>query len=1071
MDKRMGLTDDQLKAVRAPSSVVVTAGAGTGKTAMLAERFLHHITADGMSPLEIVAVTFTEKAADELRSRIRKAVSENTRNDEYIAEVDAAQISTIHALCSRICRDFYDVAGIPADFTVLDEINAELELAARFEEVVAEIEPEIVTALGYGWLCAALRQLLKDPESSTEALEKTAAEWERSIIEERERALGGLMNCSAWQEARANIGNSKGAEGDRLEVARQLAINAIADAEAGRGVGAALGVLNRIDAHLGQNGNWPNGTLAAMRGYLRPLKQAVRDCYELASLEFTSKDVETAEAIGLLRRAITHVRERLAQAKLEDNVLDYSDLELYALKVLKNTSVREHYAARWRAFLVDEFQDTSPIQAEILELLTADAKLTIVGDKKQAIYGFRNADVELFDHFHEKIIASGGIEVPLQRSFRVNRPLVTKLNRVFAPVLGDLHQELEAHREESAFGESCVAIATVEDVKDAAKEAQLIVEAKCIAEQIGELIVSGSAVYDKEARKMRPVRYSDIAVLTRTWAPIDVYSDVLAASGIPAVNVGGGSLLDTREAKDGIAMLGFLADPCDDLSLAAVLRAPFFAVDDRTLFEFAKLVKQEQTWWGAMQETGRMPEAARILVELLHLRRDTSAEGVLRKAGDLTGYAAVIANLPHGARREADWRGFISLLRQLDVMGHGDVFGAMRHLRQLIAIRAEILRPPLEAGGSVSLMSIHRSKGLEWPVVFVADLARPNYGSGFDRLVVDRRLGVAFNLEDDAEKKNAPAIYKLIKKRADEREEAEARRILYVAMTRAGDKVFVTATSSKGPHIELLAPGIEAAGIAARIIPFTDDAGVPPAPLPPDEFAKPEIIQPQEMQTGLKKLPVTAISVYASCPRKFWYRFVAGHPGLGVGDAKASRIGTLTHLALEHDIEMADDLARFDGGASAEELEEAVRLAGVFRSSEEFSRFRGVAAAREVRFVYSLGGILLHGTADIVGEDFVLDHKTSSAAEPAEHVHQLSLYSGAFGKPRAFISFLRQGVLHEFTSEELESAGQSTAAILDGIASGRYEATPSQRACVICTFSSICSFRHRSDLATSAAEN
>ncbi len=1063
----MGLTDDQLKAVTAPSSVVVTAGAGTGKTAMLAERYLHHITSEGYGPLEIVAVTFTEKAADELRSRIREAVTKKTGNESHIAEVDAAQISTIHALCSRICRDFYDIAGIPADFSVLDETNAELQLAARFEEAVAGIEPEIVTTLGYSWLCAALRQLLKDPVASAEALEKDAEDWERSTREERERALTELKNCAAWKDALSNIGNFKGAEGDRLEAARQQAVTAMADIESGRGLGVALKALNRIEAHLGTRGNWADGTKDIVQGYLRPLKQAVRNSYEITSLEFGELDIQASEAVELLRRAFLHVNERLTQAKLDDNVLDYSDLELYALKILRIPAVREHYAARWRAFLVDEFQDTSPIQADILGLLTETAKLTIVGDKKQAIYGFRNADVELFDRFHQKILTSGGIEVPLKRSFRVNKPLVTKLNQVFLPVLGGLHQELAAHREKSSFGDSCIAAAVVADPDVSGKEGQQIIEARYIAEKINELVAAGSAVYDKHERKMRPVAHSDIAVLTRTWAPIDIYSDVLAAAGIPAVNVGGGSLLDTREAKDGLAMLGFLADPTDDLSLAAILRGPFFAFDDRTLFEFARTVQREQPWWTAMlQRTGRMSEAVRTLNELLEHRSDMSAEQLLRFAGNRTGFAAVIANLPHGARREADWRGFLSLLRQLDDLGHGYVFGAVRHLRRLIALRAEILRPPLEAGGAVSLMSIHRSKGLEWPVVFVADLARPNYGSGFDRLVVDRRLGVAFAPEDDFSDKVKPAIYTLIKKRADERETAEAKRILYVAMTRAGDKVFVSATKGRGPHIELLAPGLEAAEIVAHTIPYTDEAAVPPAPLEPDEFAAAEIVQTEKIRMGLKKIPVTAISSYAACPLQFWYRFVAGHPGLGEGDAAATRVGTLTHLALEHDVALADELMRFDGTARPVELEEAIRLAQIFRDSHEFARFRDTAARREEHFVINIAGAILHGTADLVGDDFVLDYKTGSAAEPREHLYQLYIYAAAFEKPKAYIAFLRDNVLHEFSPDEITLAKGQAAKLVEGITRGEFDATPSKKTCDRCNFAAICEFRYQSHITT-----
>src|SRR5580765_6127693 len=147
----MKLTPKQLAAVTSSESVAVTAGAGTGKTAMLAARYLHHVVEDGFSPLEIAAVTFTEKAAAELRSRIRSELL-GTAGPDRAAEADAAQISTIHAMAARICRDFYDLAGIPADFRMLDETDSDILLADWFDEVMSEIDPNLIKALGYSWL-------------------------------------------------------------------------------------------------------------------------------------------------------------------------------------------------------------------------------------------------------------------------------------------------------------------------------------------------------------------------------------------------------------------------------------------------------------------------------------------------------------------------------------------------------------------------------------------------------------------------------------------------------------------------------------------------------------------------------------------------------------------------------------------------------------------------------------------------------------------------------------------------------------------------------------------------------
>ena len=255
----MRLTEQQRLAAEATGSVAVTAGAGTGKTTMLAARYLHHITTDGFSPLEIVAVTFTEKAAAELRSRIRRVLREECSSEEMVAEVEAAQISTMHSLASRICRDFYDLAGIPADFTVLDETESPVWLTEKFEEAVSAIQPEIIDQLGFTWLTNALRELLRDPIASENALKLGADHWRAFIEQESKAALDEFVSCVAWNEAHSTIRDIGGRPGDKLEDARTAAIAAMDDIISGGNIPTAMDTLSRMSAHLGQAGNWGPG--------------------------------------------------------------------------------------------------------------------------------------------------------------------------------------------------------------------------------------------------------------------------------------------------------------------------------------------------------------------------------------------------------------------------------------------------------------------------------------------------------------------------------------------------------------------------------------------------------------------------------------------------------------------------------------------------------------------------------------------------------------------------------------------------------------------------------------------
>ncbi|CAN5314503.1 hypothetical protein BH20ACI2_BH20ACI2_26780 [soil metagenome] len=1041
----MRLTPSQKRAAEAPGSVAVTAGAGTGKTSMLAARYLHHVTVDALSPLSVVAVTFTEKAADELRARIRKTLHKAAQPESTIAEVEAAQISTIHALAARICRDFYDLAGIPADFTILDQTESPVWMWEKFEEAVSGVDPDIIDALGFSWLTATLREFLNDPYTVQKALDLGSANWEALIQRASSAALESLLNCAAWAEAQATIRSIQGISGDRLEDARTAAINAMDRIPAGENVATELEVLTKLAAHLGQASNWPPGGKESVGRSLKSLKRAALDVYELASLRFGPDDVEVARRIKPLKTAFQQVRGFMAAEKLRERVLDFADLEHYALKVLEHESARQHYALRWRAFLVDEFQDTSPIQAEILERLIRDAALTIVGDEKQAIYGFRGADANVFTRVRHQISTADGFDVPLDRTFRAHSGLVEQMNRVFEPVLGEIHQALEAERTETTLPAPYIRSAVVEEVKGALPRHQQMIEARHIADQIRWL-------YNEQG-----VPFREIAIISRTWRPLDDYLRVLSASGIPAVHAGGGSLLDTREAMDVYALLSFLIDPTEDIPLVAVLRSPFFAVSDRDLYETAPSVAGAG-WWNAIRGRPAFLKAVEALDMLIDAAAANASERLLALANTITGYEAVIANLPFGSRRTADFRGLMDLFRKLESLGRGDVFGTVRYMRELIETETVLPRPHLDVGDAVSLMTIHMAKGLEWRVVFVPDLANKENFS-IPQVLVDPEIGVSFQIEGDGYEMTEPAIYRLIKKKTRSKDRNEEQRLLYVAITRAKDMVCLTATKDSGPGIDILRPGLAAAGIIDEIIPFDASRSIAPDPGVPEPLPIPHQLNTAPLSVGLSTIPATALSVFAKCPAKFNWQYVEGHPGLGEGSSSAMMIGELTHLALELDINDAASLRQHSGKGAETELEPALRFARSYREMPEFAAVRVNGNEKELSFTKPFGPLTINGTADVVGRDFVLDYKTDAEMDPEEHRFQIWAYARAFDKKRGYIAYLAHNVLYEFGPDDLAEIDVSVQSHLDNIANGLYSATPSEFVCGQCVYRQICKFR------------
>ena len=1057
----MDLTPKQKEAVDAERSVAVTAGAGTGKTALLARRFVHHVVEDGFSPLQIVAVTFTDKAAAELRSRIRSALLLAAGQDRA-DEADAAQISTIHTLAARICRDFYDRAGIPADFGMLDETDTEILLTEWFDESLGVIAPETVTGLGYTWLGRALRDLFKDPPAAREALMKDEAALRELIDRYRDECIVDLIDSEPWRGAASAIHTYRGSEKDVIEKRRQKACVAMSDIEARRNIDDALTVLKGISIKHGTDAGWPNGGLAEMRERLIALRDAFKKCVDERGPDIGDADREMCRKIGLLKSAFESASEYIRQAKLERRLLDFSDLEHYALAALEHPTVREHYAARWKAILVDEFQDTNPVQERLINaLMSGGVRLTIVGDGKQSIYGFRRADPRVFERFR----ASIGNDVVLDRTFRTHDQLVRTLNSIFARALGGLHQPLTAEREESPHESPFVEVHSFcENDADVAELRNI--ESKYISSEIASILNDELIVWDRSDKVHRPVRPSDIAILSRTRAPLNVYIEDLLKAGVPAVNTGGGDLLDTQVAKDLSCLLRFAADPADDIALVAILRSPFFAVSDVRLFELAGQKATDETWWQLVLRAGSVIDRERTLLSnLFVIAKSVPAIRFVETVDELTGYTSVMANLEQGGRHLADWFGCVDLLRRFASLGRSDVAGVDRYLKELIAAEVTIPRPPLDAGNAVALMTIHAAKGLEWPVVFVPNLGADARGRS-STVTYDAESGVGFKVtiqkEDGTYKKEEPAVYTFLKKQKKEADNAESRRLLYVAMTRAQDRLYLTSAGPEASGFSALSDGLAEAGVEIQrhdlAFTPTDRRWVAKHEPAPAGFVE----QLGAVSPVLGSVAATGLSEYSICPKRFKFRHIDGHIGVGEGTTfDAALIGTLTHTALELGVRTVDQLRPFADGAGDEILSKAMKLVENFYSADQFLEFRSGMPEKEVRRSLDLDRIKVECIVDRVGEDYILDYKTDSEMDPQEHAVQLWIYAKAFNKPRAVIAYLSQSQTHTYSPSEMADAGKRAMRSAAGIAAGSFDSTPSAIACRRCSFAAICDEKYK----------
>jgi len=1073
----MGLTNQQAQAAYHPESVAVTAGAGTGKTHMLSERYLHFLKDQhegkpkpSFSPLQIVAVTFTEKAAAELRSRIRATLSDSMGDrPDVLAELEAAQISTFHALAARICREHAAIANVPPDFTVQDELESPIWQADVFADALAQLPSHFYLGIPYSLMRDVLWSLLTDPLTAAQALEKGRDDWLPWVERIQLQALEEFLSNPDWLRSK-HILQSHSAPGDKLEEQRVAALDAITLFEEGY-EDQALEQLDSLKINVGSQKNWGDKEiLGAVKKAISTLRDLGREAIKTGLITLTPNayDDQTDALLPNLRGAFAWVRDFLHQAKYQQRVLDFNDLEVHALQALENPAVQHYYAQRWKVFLIDEFQDTNPIQGQLLETLTAQATITIVGDVKQSIYGFRRADVRVFQAWQDRIHPHHD-PVELNLSFRTHQALIAQLNQVFAPVLNELHQPLAAHRQEALEPTPEIQLYTVlvddeyKDDKsiDTNTDACRRVEAQKIADLVEEMLSAKRLVHDKPSGQLREIRPQDIAILSRTWGPLELYGNAIAARDIPILQAGGGNLLDTREAKDAAALLRFLADPTDSLALAAVLRSPCFALSDTTLHTFAQALPEKTGWWKHLRTHADpvLSRARDILDELLIARRTEAPTRLLQLGDRLTGYTAVIANLPGADRRLADWQGFGELVRSLE-SGSFDVLAVVRRLQRLQAAQVEVPRPALAGGNAVSLMTIHASKGLEWPVVIVPDLTRQS--SPNSPLVhFDPDLGVALKLEDGEGERQKSALYTLLEQRKKAEEREENKRVLYVALTRARDRLILTAAKPVGGGLDILQPGL-AGLIDPSPIPFAPNLAKPVAPVNPPLSPQPDQIITRPSPVGFTELPVTALSDYALCPLRFKFRYVDGHPGYTSGHGGPNlgmAIGKLTHKALELGLDQLETLVSYAPHLGRSAVEDALALAEGFRQSPVYAAYRDSATHWEYPVSITVGGLTLNGVVDLVGEDFVLDFKTDQTITPAHHQFQLWAYSQAIHKTNAHLAYLRHHHLHTFDASALDTLSTQAHALVNQLIQGHVDPKPSPASCGICPFTEICESR------------
>ncbi|MDT8900527.1 UvrD-helicase domain-containing protein [Anaeroselena agilis] len=1077
-------TSAQQAAIQAlDANVAVSAGAGAGKTRVLVERYLNILARDQAACDGILAITFTNKAAKEMKERIRKRASElaaaadgeeGRRWRAVLGELEYAPIGTFHSFCARVLRENPVEAALDPNFAVLDEAETALltekALAEVFTAALAEGAPwldNLLLTYDKALLTAVVPDLYDKIAAAgllgDELSERLAAPYRQAVdaAAALKEDLAGL--CGELIAYKDNL-KKTGAQFARVDrLARDWQKVAAAIAAADGSADAATVLRDYLDCLDRRSGD--RDIVAAIRETLGRLRQVPCDRAALS-------------LIPDLCRLLTELDAVLAAHKREQRVLTFTDLETRTADLLKGCpGVRQRYLSRIRYIMVDEFQDTNDLQRQIVYLVAGgDAeklqgrKLFVVGDPKQSIYRFRGADVAVFARVRDDIAARGGEILDLDVNFRSMDSLLTLFNECFAAVMGTAEdavpfQPLGAFRSEcrSVGGAAeFIVVAADGETGDPRKE-----EAAAVARRIGAMVAGCEPLVDRDAVP-RPVSYGDIAVLFRTVTDLDTYAAALQTAGIPYYVVGGRGFYHRQEIIDILNLLQVIDNRGNETALAGVLRSPLFLLSDDALLA---LKKGGGSLWQGLErhaDIAGLPEeqrqaaarAWRVIAGLRDLRGAVGVSRLIRLALDQTGYLNFVLTQFMGQQKYANLLKLAAVADAFESKGAATLGEFLRYVAKLVAgeVHESEAQVESEGGDTVKLMTIHKAKGLEYPVVFIPDLQR-RFRDETGPLIFSAEKGLGLKVPGDGGELVAASVYAEVASCEKKLSLLELKRVLYVAFTRAKDYLVLSAAGGKvtvGKDFTALGTWL---GWLGKVYSFDNLAALPgrlavdKAPIlvsvgqtlsPPlcpvtggDTEASVAAGWIEELAGRIAALPpvrpepvftVSAIGKFRQCPRSFFYGFIAALPEPAVEAPfradPARPPGRIIGDVLHRSLELADPRLPADewlARAAAEKapirwrqaaMAEVRPLLARYTASDLFREIAACSVRREWQFAFRLPdhdgreSYPFTGRVDCLldyrdGSFGIVDYKTDRVTareahdKAEEYAPQLALYAMA----------------------------------------------------------------------------
>jgi len=802
----------------------VEAGAGTGKTRLLIERLYYLVVQEGVSLEEVAAITFTEKAASELKIRLREKLEEQKkvstgpllrRIEAALQELEYAPLGTIHSFAASLLRERPVEARVDPRFEILDQSGMET-LGARawdswFTDQLEQEREPLRRAIKFGFRPDDLRTLAFKIYSEREILEQgrsyPASYSPRECLEKLREPLSLLKQLMQDCKETSDEGFQ--------QITRFLEWFSSADKQNDEDLTYSFLQLMPELKKKGKQENWFS------RESCREQKKLAGEINEM------QQDILVRASGGVMEETLEWLKEffpYLEEEKLKRGVLDFNDLLLKARDLVKkHNEARGYFQRRFRYLLVDEFQDTDPLQAEIIMFLSESAplagtwdqvklqpgKLFLVGDPKQSIYRFRRADIQMYDEVRQCLLQQQGEELYLVQNFRTLPQVITWVNQAFEhliqPVPDRSYQPryvpLDPYRRESRQDIPPILFYhPPEESREYSADELRRMEARWLSASIKDMVGCQEIVLKDGST--RTLDYSDVAVLFPTTTGIYHYEDALQQLHIPYRLEGGKLLFQRSEINHFIALVAALDNPYDQVALVSTLRN-VFGVSDEEIFYFVHQGGRLDYLHEKEQGLEKLPpvidHAFRVLEELYRAGQEAcfnSVTGYLEEALEKTGFLKWLRLQQRSRQAISNLKKMLDLARsweKKDPLTLRQFLGWLRESKEQEKEESESLIPEGEAK-AVTLLTVHRSKGLEFPVVVLANLI-----SGQNRspsLLVDRRHS-RYELKAGGQVSFATCGFSELREDEKARQEAEKRRLFYVAVTRAENCLMIPLTRGR----------------------------------------------------------------------------------------------------------------------------------------------------------------------------------------------------------------------------------------------------------------------------------